>query len=107
VDLVFNKQKYERESESFLRRQVEQLHFSDVAIALGGSWGTFCELILSFFMKHTIILIEEFEGAVTAFNMIYEFFGAREVNPQVHHGGNLIRVKSVDEAIQKMSQLLT
>jgi len=106
-DLVFNKVKYPTESESFLRRQVEQISFSDVAIALGGSWGTFCELILSFFAKHTIILVEEFEGAVKAFNDVHEFFGARDVNPQVHHGGKIIRVKTVDEAIQEMAKLIT
>jgi len=106
-ELVFNKVKYPTESESFLRRQVEQISFSDVAIALGGSWGTFCELILSFFAKHTIILVEEFEGAVKAFNDVHAFFGSRDVNPQVHHGGKIIRVKTVDEAISEMSKLIT
>jgi len=106
-ELVFNKVKYPTESESFLRRQVEQVSFSDVAIALGGSWGTFCELILSFFAKHTIILVEEFEGAVKAFTDVHEFFGKRDVNPQVHHGGKIIRVKTVDEAIKEMAKLNT
>ena len=104
-ELVYNKVKYPTESESFLRRQMEQLSFADVAVALGGSWGTFCELIMSFFAKHTIILIEEFEGAVKAFNDVHAYFATRDVNPKVHHGSKIIRVKTVDEAVQEMAKL--
>ncbi|MDR0462565.1 MAG: hypothetical protein LBG88_04560 [Christensenellaceae bacterium] len=105
TDLVYPKVKYPTMSESFLRRSMDMTPFSDVVIAMGGSWGTFGELLMSFMLKRTIILIEEFEGAVKAFEDAYDFFGARDINPAVHNGAKIIKVKTVDECIQKMSKL--
>ena len=105
TDLVFSKCLYETQSESFLRRSMDMTPFSDVVIAMGGSWGTFSELIMSFMLHRTIILVEEFDGAVTAFEDAYEFFGKRDINPAVHNGAKIIRVKTVDDAISEMSKL--
>lgn len=105
TDLVFSKTVYDTHSESFLRRSMEMTPFSDVVIAMGGSWGTFSELIMSFMLKRTIILVEEFDGAVRAFEKAYKFFGKREINPEVHNGAKIIRVKTVDDAISEMSKL--
>jgi hypothetical protein len=62
---------------------------------------------MSFMMKKKMILIEEFEGAVQEFLCAYDYFGARDFNPAVHSNAHMIVVKTVDEAIQKMSQLIT
>ena len=107
TDLVFNKIKYETMPEAFLHRQIEQLAFAKTVIALGGSWGTFSEIVLSFLSTHTIILVEEFEGAVKAFQDVYNFFGERCIKPEVHHGAKIITVKTVDEAIQEVAELNT
>jgi len=107
TELVFSKETYATMSESFIRRSLDMTPFSDVVIALGGSWGTFSELIFSLLLKCTIILVEEFEGAVKAFQDAYKFFGARDINPNVHNGAKIITVKTVDEAIQEMSKLNT
>ena len=105
TDLVFCDRRYGSMSENFMRRSFDMTPFSDVVIALGGSWGTFSELIMSFMLRRTIILVDEFEGAVRAFEEAYEFFGKREINPMVHNGAKIIRVKTVDEAIQEMAKL--
>lgn len=94
------------QSESFMLRSIEMTPFSDVVIALGGSWGTFFELLLSFFYHKTIILIEEFEGAVKAFHNAYEYFGKRDTNPKVHLGSKIIRVKNVDAAIDELENIV-
>ena len=107
TDLVFTETLYKTQAEAFIRRSMDMTPFSDIVIALGGSWGTFSELILSFMLRRTIILVTEFEGAVEAFNQAYEFFGAREINPVVHEGAKIIKVKTVDDAIQEMAKLST
>ena len=105
TDLVFSKTKYDMAAESFMQRSIEMTPFSDVVIAMGGSWGTYFELLLSFFYKRTIVLVEEFGGAVEAFNNTYDFFGSRDVNEEVHFGANIIRVKNVAEAIKTIESL--
>jgi len=98
--LVFNKTRYYTMAENFLRRSWDMTPFSDVVIALGGSWGTYSELIFSFFAKKIIILVESFGGAVEAFKNTHSFFGARDVNPAVHNGSTLICVPDVNAAIE-------
>jgi len=105
-EMVYNEVKYPSMSESYLRRSMDMTSFSDIVVAMGGSWGTFSELLLSFMLKRTIIMIEEFEGAVKAFKDVYDFMGARDINPAVHNGAKLIYVKTVDEAITLMSKLI-
>jgi predicted Rossmann-fold nucleotide-binding protein len=105
TDIVFTTQVFPTMSESFMRRSFDMTPFADVVIALGGSWGTFAELILSFMYKRTIILVEEFEGAVKAFENAFEFFGARDINPAVHNGAKIIRVKTIDNAIEQVLKL--
>ena len=87
-----------------MRRSMDMTPFGDITVALGGSWGTFSELIMAFMLKSTIILVEEFEGAVRAFIDAYGFFGKYDINPAVHNGAKIIRVKTVDEAIAEMSK---
>jgi len=86
-------------AENFLRRSWDMTPFSDVVIALGGSWGTYSELIFSFFAKKIIILVENFGGAAQAFINTHTFFGARDVNPAVHNGSIIIPVPDIDAAI--------
>jgi predicted Rossmann-fold nucleotide-binding protein len=105
TNLVFVEQNYPEMAESFMRRSFDMTPFADVVVAMGGSWGTFAELILSFMFRKTIILVEEFEGAVKAFEDAYEFFGKRDINPAVHNGAKIIRVKTVDELIQEVAKL--
>lgn len=101
--IVYTRGKYESMSESFLRRSMDMTPYSDVVVAMGGSWGTFAELVFSFMYQRKIILVEEFEGAVKAFEDVYDFFGARDINPAVHNGAKIIKVKTVDELISYMS----
>jgi len=103
--MVYVKSTFPTMAEAFMRRSLDMTPFSDVVVALGGSWGTFGELYFSFMFKRTIILVEEFEGAVKAFEDAYEFFGKRDVNPNVHNGAKIIRVKSVDECIEALIKL--
>jgi len=107
TELVFATKNFPTKSENYLMRSVDMTSLSDTVIVMGGSWGSFSELVMSFMMKKTMILIEEFEGAVQAFINAHEFFGARDVNPAVHFGTKIIRAKTVDEVIQKMSELVT
>ena len=104
TNLVFNKTRYYTMAENFLRRSWDMTPFSDIVIALGGSWGTYSELIFSFFAKKIIILVGTFGGAVEAFQNTYDFFGARDVNPAVHLGSTIISVKDIDEAIEVIKQ---
>jgi hypothetical protein len=105
TDLIYNDVKSATMAENFMKRSIDMTPFSDVVVALGGSWGTFFELLLSFWYKKTIILVEDFEGAVKAFDDVYKFFGERDINPDVHFGPTIIRVKNIDEAIQKIVEL--
>jgi len=105
TDLIYNRKPKPTFSENFLKRSIDMVPFSDVVVALGGSWGTYLELLFSFMYKRTIILVGEFEGAVKAFENTYDFFGKRDVNPAVHHGAKIIRVKTVDEAISEIIEL--
>jgi len=107
TDLVYNKAQAATLAENFMKRSIDMTPFSDVVIALGGSWGTYFELLLSFMFKRTIILVEEFEGAVKAFENTHAYFGARDINPAVHLGAKIIRVKTVDEAIAAIKKLQT
>ena len=104
TDLVYNKVRWYTQAENFLRRSWDMTPFSDVVVALGGSWGTYSELIFSFFGKKTIILVECFGGAVEAFINTYNFFGSRDVNPAVHLGPTIIKVKNIDGAIEEIKK---
>jgi len=99
-DLVFNKTRYYTMAENFLRRSWDMTPFSDIVIVLGGSWGTYSELIFSFFAKKIIILVESFGGAVEAFKNTHAFFGARDVNPAVHNGSTIVPVPDITAAIE-------
>ena len=92
-------------TESFLKRSWDMTPFSDVMIALGGSWGTYFEIMLSFFYKKTIILVSEFGGAAEAFDNTHKFFDERPVNPEVHRGSTIIRVKTIDDAIASVEEI--
>ena len=92
-------------AENFLKRSMDMSSFSDIVIAMGGSWGTYSELLFSFFYKKTIILIKEFGGAVTAFKNTWNFFDSRDYYSGVHHGANIITVKNVDEAIKVLGKM--
>ena len=105
TDLVYNKVRYYTQAENFLHRSWDMTPFSDVVVALGGSWGTFSELIFSFFAKKTIILVQSFGGAVEAFINTYNFFGSKDVNPAVHNGATIIKVKDIDGAIAEIKRL--
>ena len=89
-------------AENFLRRSLDMNAFSDIVVALSGSWGTYIELLFSFFFKKTIILIENFGGATEAFWGTYRYFDERDNNLDVHHGARIIRCKDVDEAIKTL-----
>ncbi|KAI4453322.1 glutamine-trna ligase [Holotrichia oblita] len=105
TDMIYMTKVYKTKAEGLLTRMQDMRPFSEIVIALGGNWGTFYELILSFWYKKTIILIEEFEGAVKAFEDVYDFFGARDINPDVHFGPTILKVKNIDEAITKIAEL--
>ena len=106
TDLVFNTEQTETLSENFMKRSIDMVPFSETVIALGGSWGTYFELLLSFMYRRTIILVEQFEGAVKAFENTYEFFGKRDINPDIHFGPKIIKVKNIDEAIKEINNNL-
>jgi len=95
----------EHQADNFLRRSWDMVPFSDVAIALGGSWGTYTELLFSFWYKKTIILVHEFGGAVEAFLNTWSFFDNRDNNPAVHQGAKVINAKNVDEAIAALEKI--
>jgi len=85
-------------ADNFLRRSMDMSAYSDVVVAMGGSWGTYSELIFSFFYKKTIILIEKYDGATVAFQETWDFFDKRDNNPHVHNGATILRAKDIDEA---------
>ncbi|MCL2850748.1 MAG: hypothetical protein FWE01_00080 [Firmicutes bacterium] len=93
------------QADNFFNRSLDMTKYSDICIAIGGSWGTYTELLFSFWYKKTIILIKGFNGAADAFHETYKFFDARDINPAVHHGSTIFVVNSVDEAIDKLEQL--
>ncbi|MCL2846566.1 MAG: hypothetical protein FWE38_02640 [Firmicutes bacterium] len=95
----------EHQADNFLRRSWDMVPFSDVAIALGGSWGTYTELLFSFWYKKTIILVQGFGGATEAFANTWNFFDSRDNNPAVHMGSTIINVANVDEAIAALEKL--
>ena len=100
TDMVYAKARNQTRSEDFAQRSIDMTPFSDVVIAVGGSWGTFFELMLSFMYKKTIILIENYEGAVKAFSDVYDYFASRDVNPAVHFGPKIVKVKDIGAAIK-------
>jgi len=93
------------QADNFLTRSWEMTPYSDVVIALGGSWGTYTELLFSFWYKKTIILVKGFGGACEAFHNTWTFFDERCINPAVHHGANIILVDNVEQAIEQIEKL--
>jgi len=90
---------------NFLQRSIDMTPFSDVVVALGGSWGTYTEILFSFWHGKTIILVTEFGGACEAFEQTYKFFGKRCVNPEVHNRSIFHKVKTIDEAIAVIDKI--
>ena len=106
-DMVFNTAQSKVISENYLKRSIDMSGFGEVAVFLGGSWGTFMELLLSHFYKKTMIIIKEFDGAGDMFHCAYEFFGKHDTNPDVHFGAKIFYVKDVDEAVHFLLNLHT
>lgn len=104
TDMLFKGDATVTRAESLLKRMQDMVPFAPVCVALGGSWGTYYELILAFWYKKTIILVEEFGAAVEAFSNTYEFFGKRDINPDVHYGPTIIKVKNIDGAIAELEK---
>ena len=92
------------QADNFLRRSWDMNKYSDIVIALGGSWGTYTELLFSFWYKKIIILVKGYGGAVEAFNNTYNFFDQRDFNPAVHHGSEIIMVDTIEEAIAEVEK---
>ncbi len=100
-DLVFNENILPTNSENFLKRSMDMTPYSDVVVALGGSWGTFSELLFSFFAKKKMIIVDEFKGAGEIFDTVNDFFRSRDNNPDVVNGAEIIHVKDLT-ALKKM-----
>ncbi len=100
-DLVFNENILPTKSENFLKRSMDMTPYSDVVIAMGGSWGTFSELLFSFFAKKKIIIVDEFKGAGEIFDTVDTYFRNRDNNPDVVNGAEIIHVKDLT-ALKKM-----
>jgi len=98
--LEFIEKKGETKADNFLRRSMDMTAFSDVVIAMGGSWGTYSELIFSLFYKKTIILIDKYDGATRAFWQTWNLFDRLPNNPHVHQGAKIFVVKDIDEACE-------
>lgn len=94
-------------ADNFLRRSMDMSAFSDVVVAMGGSWGTYSELIFSFFYKKTIILIDKYDGATRAFRETWNFFDKRPNNPNVHTGATILHAPDVDTACRLLSSFLS
>lgn len=104
--MIYVKKKFKKHTEGLLQRMQDMQTFGDITITMGGTWGTLYELILSFYHKKIIILIEEFEGATTLFRDAHTYFGTRgDINPAVHFGPTIIPVKNVDEAIEALKKI--
>ncbi|MBO4726252.1 MAG: LOG family protein [Clostridia bacterium] len=101
TDLEFNKNVLSTNSENFLKRSMDMTPYSDVVVALGGSWGTFSELLFSFFAKKKIIIVDEFKGAGEIFDIVDDFFRQRDNNPDVVNGAEIIHVPDL-AALKKM-----
>ena len=101
TDLVFNKNILPTNSENFLQRSMDMTSYSDVVIALGGSWGTFSELLFSFFAKKKIFIVDELKGAGEIFSVVDDFFRKRDNNPDVVNGAEIIHVPDL-ETLKKM-----
>ena len=97
TDLVFNEKGLPTNSENFLKRSMEMTPYSDLVVALGGSWGTFSELLFSFFAKKKMIIVDEFKGAGEIFDVVDDFFRKRDNNPDVVNGAEIIHVKDLAE----------
>ena len=100
-DLVFNENILPTNSENFLKRSMDMTPYSDVVVALGGSWGTFSELLFSFFAKKKMIIVDEFAGAGQIFDTVNDYFRNRDNNPDVQEGAEIIHVKDL-AALKKM-----
>ena len=106
TDLIYMDKEFSKHAEGLLYRMQDMQSFADLVIAIGGTWGTLYELLLSFYHKKTIILIEEFEGATTLFKDAHTYFGKRgDINPKIHFGPTLIPVKNVNEAIEQLKKI--
>jgi predicted Rossmann-fold nucleotide-binding protein len=105
TDMIYMDKLYDNRAEGLVSRMNKMQPFSDVVIALGGNWGTFYELILSLYYNKTIILVNEFGGAVEAFQWAHKFFGERDFNKVVHEGCTLVPVQDIDEAIFEIKKL--
>ena len=80
--------------------------YSDVVVALGGSWGTFSELLFSFFAKKKMIIVDEFGGAGQIFDTVNDFFRSRDNNPDVQNGAEIIHVKDMAELKNLLLQMV-
>jgi uncharacterized protein (TIGR00725 family) len=94
-DMVWAKRDYALKSENFLRRSMDMTPYSDIVVALGGSWGTYGELLFSFFAKKKIIIVDKYGGAGEAFQSAYDFFSMRDNNPDVQQGAEIIHVYDI------------
>jgi predicted Rossmann-fold nucleotide-binding protein len=94
-NMVWAKKEYATKSENFLRRSMDMTQYSDIVVALGGSWGTYSELLFSFFAKKKIIIVDEYGGAGKMFQDTYGFFSARDNNPDVQNGAELVHVRDI------------
>lgn len=106
TDLVFNENILPTNSENFLKRSMDMTPYSDVVIALGGSWGTFSELLFSFFAKKKMIIVDEFGGAGQIFDTVNDFFRSRDNNPDVQNGAEIIHVKDMAELKNLLLQMV-
>lgn len=104
-ELVYNDRDAATNSENFLKRSMEMTPYSDVVVALGGSWGTFSELLFSFFAKKRIVIVESFQGAGPIFKTTFDYFKSRDYNPDVQNGAELIFVKDIPALKTWLSQL--
>jgi predicted Rossmann-fold nucleotide-binding protein len=103
-DMVYAEKDFGKNSDNFLRRSMDMTPYSDIVVAIGGSWGTFSELVFSFFAKKKIIIVDGFGGAGIEFQHAYDYFSARDNNPDVQQGAELIHVpdlKGVIDCIKK------
>lgn len=106
TDLVYNEHVLPTNSENFLKRSMDMTPYSDVVVALGGSWGTFSELLFSFFAKKKMIIVDEFQGAGEIFKTVNEFFRSRDNNPDVQNGAEIIYVKDLNELKNMLLQMV-
>ena len=106
TDLVFNENILPTNSENFLKRSMDMTPYSDVVVALGGSWGTFSELLFACFAKKKMIIVDEFGGAGQIFDTVNDFFRSRDNNPDVQNGAEIINVKDMAELKNLLLQMV-